>query len=51
MDDDAWFRRHGLRPEAALRRLRECENVGDFDDFSVERRAAQYDAYYSTYSS
>jgi hypothetical protein len=33
--------------EAALQRLLDCEEGGDFEDFSVEGHSAQYAAYYT----
>lgn len=38
---------HLPEAEAALRRLLACEQAGDFEDFSVAERAAQYAAYYA----
>jgi hypothetical protein len=34
--------------EAALQRLRACEQAGDFEDFSVAEHSAGYAAYYAT---
>lgn len=34
--------------EAALQRLLVCEQAGDFEDFSVEERSAQYADYYTS---
>ncbi|MFE4631546.1 hypothetical protein [Streptomyces mirabilis] len=33
--------------EAALQRLLDCDQAGDFEDFSVEGHSAQYAAYYA----
>ncbi|MER6559592.1 hypothetical protein ABT300_18030 [Streptomyces sp. NPDC001027] len=33
--------------EAALQRLLDCEEAGDFEDFSVEAHSAQYAVYYT----
>jgi len=34
--------------EEALQRLLDCEKAGDFEDFSVEERSAQYAEYYAS---
>lgn len=38
---------HLPEAEAALRRLLACEQAGDFEDFSVAERSAEYAAYYA----